>query len=822
MSLGVCIPDLIEQGKIPASRAAEITQIYDELRMQYLRDFDEDTAASMATEATLKTLDNAALQKRRMAVKQQSAQLRAWKNLSRYRKNDGDNIHQSAASALIDADDKAPFANVKHKAEAVKGRAHAMIDRLLKEHRETVFGTARNRAQEEDIVRAAFGELDDNINARELADSWAQASEYLRKSFNSAGGHIAKMKRWALPQSHDAALVRNVDFDGWRDFIAPLLDRKTMVDRETGLPFSDARLDVALRDSYETIRTDGFNKKNAGAIGGKSLANRHADHRFLIFKDADSWLAYNERFGAAGPLESMKGHIDRMSRDIGAMSVLGPNPDATVRFVGDMMQKRAAAITDDGGKALDSASVGAKKMATLYDEYMGRNNEPESRRLALGFSAFRAVQTSAKLGGAVISAVGDVALQMHTRRFNSLPATKTIADYVKLLNPVDRGDQQLAVRMGLVAEEWSNASAAMNRMVGEELSGEFSRRLANFTLKASGLSAWTQAGRWAFGMEFVSAMTSAANRSFDNLDPGFRNMLDRNGIGSGQWDLIRQSPQRNERGANWLFPTDIEDQDLGDLVLGMIRRETDYAVPTVDLRTKALINNVGKSGTWAGEIARSTFLFKSFGLTVLNTHGRRALEQQGAWKKAQYAAGLTTLTTLAGAFVLQLKELQKGKDAKPMTSPEFWGKAMAQGGGWGIFGDFIGASENRFGGGFAETLAGPGVQTVANVADLSVGNAMKLVRGDKTDFWKDTLRLMRQEVPVASSLWYVKPAYDRLILQQLDAMVNPEHDAQMQKAVQRAEKDGQDYYLSPDPFSSQANAVRAPDFGNSINGNIPE
>ena len=130
-----------------------------------------------------------------------------------------------------------------------------------------------------------------------------------------------------------------MDYATWRDFIAPKLDMARMVDDRTGLPFTSERLELALKDVFETIRTEGWSKKNpsgAGASsagGGKALANRRLDHRFLVFKDADTWMAYNERFGETDPFSAMVSHIDGMARDIAMMEVLGPNPSAMLRWM---------------------------------------------------------------------------------------------------------------------------------------------------------------------------------------------------------------------------------------------------------------------------------------------------------------------------------------------------------------------------------------------------------------------------------------------------------------------------------------------------------
>lgn len=815
MSLGVCIPDLIANGAIRPDRAEAASRLYEDLRGQFSRDFDGDTAAGMATRKTLDVLERRAKETRRDTLKQMSAQVRALQEIQGYGggMRDGAPINPKAALAIMDRDEFARYSNAEARRKAVKAEAHGMVDALLAQQRKTVLGEVRDKAGEADMARAAFGEAVDSVNAKEIGGSVSQMLEYLRQRFNAAGGHIGKLKNYGLPQSHSTRLVRQVDFATWRDFIAPKLALDRMIDRDTGMPFHPAKLETVLRDVYEGIRTEGMDSRAPGGAGGKALFNRHAEERFLHFASADDWLAYNERFGAAGPFDTLMAHVDRMSRDIAAMEILGPNPDATIRFVGDSVVASAQKLQGDAGKAIDAAKAARSRLTDLWDEYMGRNSVPESRRLALGFSAFRAVQTSAKLGGAILSAVGDFAMTAQTRRYNGLSETAIIGDYLKLFKPGSKDDMQAMIRAAGIADYWSDTSSAMNRLTGEELTGEWAQRLANTTLRLSGLSRHTMALRGAHGMQVISMMTGEAGKSWDKLHVDFRGMLDRYGIGADAWERIRASEQIEDRGASWLMPRAIADQRLRNQVLEMIHSEVDFAVPTVDLRTRTTMNSVGKKGTWTGEIARSAFLFKSFGITVLMTHGRRALAQEGTWNKAKYAATLTVLTTLAGAVSVQLKEMQKGRDPQPMTSKEFWAKASAQGGGWGIFGDLVGASENRFGGGFAETLAGPGVQTVSNVADLTLGNAFKAARGDDTDFWHDTLRIMRQEVPVASSLWYAKPVYDRLILQTLDRMIDPDHDENVAKLARKAEEAGTGYYLPPD---GDMNQLRAPNLANAV------
>ena len=68
-------------------------------------------------------------------------------------------------------------------------------------------------------------------------------------------------------------------------------------------------------------------------------------------------------------------------------------------------------------------------------------------------------------------------------------------------------------------------------------------------------------------------------------------------------------------------------------------------------------------------------------------------------KGAGLAAQFTISMMVMGGLAYQMKEIAKGRDPIDITTPGFWGKAFAQSGGAGIFGDFLSADVNRFGGG---------------------------------------------------------------------------------------------------------------------------
>lgn len=827
MSLSVCIPQLLEEGKLTKEQAAQASALFTELQQDFRRQFGDQAADAMASDAALKALEAQASRKRFLAARTIATRQRIEMELRGYNGGGGSGsggggpdgpIDPRSGPALFDGDDRARYSNVEGRRKAIRARAHGLIDRILADHSANLLGQVRNKAQLDDIVRELFGQDSGNAPARELADGWRQAAEMLRQRFNAAGGDIGKLDNWGLPQSHDARLVRAAGKDAWLAEIRPRLNREAMIDQRTGKPFTEEALEIELDAVFETIRSEGMNKVTPGGnAGAASLANRRGDARFLVFKSADDWMDYAMRFGAGSPFDAMMGHIDAMARDIALMEVLGPNPTATVRWLKDTIEKSAALDQAPDSKAPDKAFAATRQIDRLYAEVTGTSMRPENRALAIGFSSLRALQTAAKLGGATLSAVSDTAFQVSTRKFNGLQARTLLRDYVKLFKPFALEDQKAAVRLGLIAEEWSNRTAAQQRFLGEELTGEVTRRLASGVLQVSGLQRWTQAGRWAFGMEFLNAMTQARALRFAELDPGFRRMLDRNGVSAGDWDKIRATPLERERGADWIKPANIEDQALGDRVLEMIARETEMAVPTPDLRTRAMINDVAPRGTWHGEIIKSAFLFKSFGITVLLQHGGRIMALAGA-QRARYAAGLIIGTTLMGAMAIFLKDIASGRDPRSANdlpfvddetgefewSPGFWGAALLQGGGFGIFGDFIKSAESRFGGGIQETLAGPLASDVQGIINVAKADPEK--RG------KTAIRELRGLIP-GQNLWYARLAMDRMVADQLMEAADPDYYQSFRRAERWNEEQGTEFYWRPgEPISD----ARAPNLQNIV------
>lgn len=825
-----CILNLRAQGSIDEGRAALFLDSYAELLKTYKGSMADAAAAAKATDDTMAAIRGEIELKKRRTVLKYATRKAIVQNVQR----SGADL-DVAVLAHFDFDERvAGVSDIERRRRAVLGKAHGMVAGLLETFDRDLLGRVRNPAQLQNVVREAFGKGTGDAAAGELAKAWGEAAEYLRQRFNAAGGNIGKMKDWGLPQVHDAVKVKAAGYRDWRASILPMLDLNRMLDHVTGQPFSPKRLNSMLRDTYDSIVTSGWDERTLGGRGKGALAKSRAEHRFLIFRDPDQWLDYQARFGAGDTRGSpdaifdvMMGHLDGMARDIAAMEVLGPDPAATVRWLGDMLDKAAATDALPKGRVMTAesrASTAKFQMDTMYGLFNGELNRPVNAQMARGFSTLRSLQTAAKLGGAAVSAITDMGFQATTRAFNGLPVAKVLGDYLQWMAPdVKAGDKRLAVRSGLLSEEAAGRMAALHRYQEEFNTPALANRLAGGVMRVTGLARWTQVGRWLFGMEYMGHLADNAGKALADVDPALKTRLDFYGIDAPSWDAIRQTPLYDNKGAQLLRPDDVrqnpalapaEAERLSDLMLEMIQSETRFAVPEAGLRARAVMTGGARPGTAMGEFTRSAMQFKAFPVSIIFTHLLRAVHGRGGLGRAQYVAHLMIGTTVLGAMAHQTKQLLAGKDPAPMTDPRFWTQAMLQGGGAGIFGDFLFADQTRHGGGLTATLAGPLAGSVEGAGKLIMGNIQQAANGDETNAGRELVRFLRSNTP-GSSIWYARAAMDRIVWGEMQQIMDPDYEAAVQRQVRRAQREfGQGYWWQP----GEALPDRAPELSNAIEG----
>jgi hypothetical protein len=924
MSLKDCIRASRAAGEITLEEAQALEKRYDQIARQVL-------SPASAKQQLAAELEAEAFEKKRRALLTETVRQQVDQDLLGHRNRSGQQDPAEALSMMLEHFGQGRMQDVEHKRLAILGGAHAKLDQLLYDMRKgAVSGDLRRRmggakAKLENVVREAFGEGTGDARASELAKAWADVSEDLRQRFNAAGGAVGKLEKWGLPQHHDGEALLRAGADKWIEHIYPLLDRDRMQHPLTKTRMTDAELKDSLRHVWETVTSEGWIDREAtGASGGKgALFRQHADHRFLIFKDADSWLKYQRDFGEGDPFAAMMGHVSTMARDIAFMEQLGPNPDAMFTYAKQRVMKLASevrpverligekeaqikalasefageptrtdAIVDRIGNIhretdalrrktfrgatkrgkkqiavlqqelfnLERELSGARDSGTLtlrqaelqaqmqqaFDELndldavpfagsdplsharasiakaesmwavmRGSMNAPVNSRWANGMTAARNLISAATLGSAQVAALSDVGFQGIRRAFVGVRAGSLVSDVTKMFGKDSRRE---AVRAGLILDTATHVMHQQARYVGSINSRSITGYLADRVIHMQGLSAWTQAGKHAFGMAFQAELADRVKLPLDKLPDALRRTLDRHGITAADWDQIRTAQLYEPKpGATFLRPNEIASisRPLSEKYIAMIMRETRYAVPESTVASRTAFVQGTRPGTFIGEVVRNASQFKSFGVAVVMLHGSTIAREIGAGRGAQgalYAGALLLTGGILGSLSLQLKEIVQGRDPLDMTTPEFWGAALLQGGGMGIYGDFLFANVNRFGSSTGATVAGPFWDRFSNVKDLTIGNIAELAQGKETHFGREAVKFLRMNTP-GGSLWYVRRAYEAVVLDQLQWMADPEaYTAFRRKKQNRKKTYGNEYWWHPGDVLPR----RAPDLGSAF------
>lgn len=281
-------------------------------------------------------------------------------------------------------------------------------------------------------------------------------------------------------------------------------------------------------------------------------------------------------------------------------------------------------------------------------------------------------------------------------------------------------------------------------------------------------------------LEFVDGVDSrikeradATNRELVNLDPVIQRILD-----------------------------DTK-EDVATRLQSLIYDRMNYAVISPMARTQYFQTGGGlQRGTALGEGVRTLMQFKSFSIAFWQNAIQQELYSRGAnrWQQAgarewMGIAQLMVMLTGAGYVSMSLKDWAKGKTARPVDSPRTWLSAAVQGGGAGIYGDFLFGEKSRFGRSVVESALGPTVSDVAELFDIYQSiSPLTGASPDLQDAAAKSLKFGVNHTPFVN-LFYTKLAMEHLFLYQLQEQLNPGYLRRMEKRIER--DTGSEWNLRP-------------------------
>ncbi|MFA6267769.1 MAG: hypothetical protein WC670_18885 [Pseudolabrys sp.] len=735
-----------------------------------------------------------------------------------------------------DAFEISSWNNVHYLARNIRGQAHAAFADAIDFLRPKKLGFRAEATRELDVLRAVYGEGGVQPEAAAAAKAWGEVAKSLADQFRGAGGALGERATWRLPNpAIDVAKARALGADRFRKLVRDNVDRKDMLDWDTGKPMSDARFSQLL-DSVTADIIDGPQGPVTSARAGRPmLANQRDMARFFSWKDAESWQAVADAVGThASVFETMTSHIKGMADDIAALRVLGPNPEATRTFIHNLFDREAARLAVKAGDKATPKDIAAAVKANrgiesrvkrekrlfddLYAEVTGANQTAVSTTFATAMGDARAWLSATQLGSAIISSFTDPGSLAVVARFNGLPVMNTIARATSMMK--EKGSDVFIAQQGLVLDSLAHSAGQTDRIMGETIRTGLAQKLSSANIRASGLRRWTAMLRGAFGLEMMAHVARERGTAFAGLSDEFRGSLARYGIAADDWDLIRATaPHEPRPNAILLRPMDVAEgqtpahRAAAEKLQRLIDTEMDYAVIEGDPVTRALMIGDSKPGSLGGETRRAVSMYRSFPATFVMMHFARATARGWDGARLSHSALAFAAMTALGALSMQTKEIAAGRDPlslDPTTANGLraWGKATLQGGGFGVFGDILFLDQTKQGNSWAATFAGPLAASAESIlGDFVFKNIQLAGKGQETHFAGDALYALGRHIP-GSSLWFTRLAFQRSVLDQLALIADPRARERFSRIEAQAKKDwGQSYWLPP----GRTEARRAPD-----------
>ena len=675
--------------------------------------------------------------------------------------------------------------------------------------------------------------------AIEIAEVIRRVQKYTLKRKNRSGAYINELENYITRQSHDSALLRDAGFDKWYEDISPKLDEKTFADV---LPRKDGKnMKVEfLRNVYNSLVT-GIHKKSDGEYtidglkdpvtsfkGPANLAKKLSQSRVLHFKDGEVAHEYFQKYNRRSLFETVVDGLIHDGRSMALMENLGTNPRAMVERILDDIDK----MTETDTKLTQQAEKQRKRTLGEFSNLDNSVNAVGSSQsiffgadFASVASGFRMIQEMAKLGAATISSITDLAskaafISSNTERGFFHSFGRAIADSLEGLSGPQR--KQFAIRL-LVGTEAMTGNV-LSRFGSDDFGPGFISRSHALFFKLNGMRYWNHAQKVGVARILAFDGAEAVGKSWNNVDSNFKQMLGKYGISEAELKLFKDVDMKAEDGNKYLFPDLVE--DISDVVLDVYIRQkqgvlnitddarlkardelrtkigamytdgADTAIPTPGAKERFIMNLGYQKGTVGGEAIRLLMQLKGFPITMITKGLTRQYYSSGFTGTMKMITGMTAM----GYVAMSAKDLLRGKEPKELFSDDYMKSAkvlkmsMLQGGGMGIFGDYIFGEFNRYGQSFTQTLAGP---TFGTADDLFTMYS-KFVSGEKIA--KDAVRFAVSNTPYAN-LFYTRAAMEYMFLHGMMEHLDPGY---LRRVEKRLEKDyGQQYYFPPSRYAER-------------------
>ena len=653
-------------------------------------------------------------------------------------------------------------------------------------------------------------------DAKNLAKVLKEFQADLRLRLNDLGANIGELDDWITKMSHDTQKMGRADIGSrliadnryaWREYIKSRLDLKRTF-RNVNDP---KKIDEILDSIFNSLMSGDHTKYNGAdsVYGTKNVTNRLNAARVLHFKNVQARQEYNIKFGEPSLKESIFSVLATSSRNIALMQELGTNPRNTLDKVLSLLKKK---YKESDPKIVSQLNF--KTFKNQFAELDGSINGIANDLLARAGMVVRSTGNMARLGSASISSFGDLAQYMGTTSFQG---RGLLTGLFEAMSGLFRANDTAAMEVLQITSNSVAATAFRGNIYGaaDDTWGRMGR-LQNTFFKFNGMNGWVASLKSSMALGLSRHYGMLADTKLSDLSIREQNFLTLYGIDEGKWNMLRSIKTLAVDNKRYLTAESIDDISNNSIINYVGRKlsareirnfkadlqltwknvlsdQGKHGSPEPDAAVRAITNQGLEKGTPMGETIRFIMQFKSFPISMWKKIIGRELYSYGPNESSlAKLGGLSTillLGTFFGYLAMSTKDMLRGRSPRDPKNKNTILQAFAQGGGAGIYGDFlISEIQNEYGNGIFETALGPTASDLKKLLDM-VSTMNEPKKAGKKFF-----ELVEGHTPFLN-LYYTKAAYDYLIGYQVKEMLDPGYFERMKQ--KHEEKRGQNYYLKP-------------------------
>ncbi len=676
--------------------------------------------------------------------------------------------------------------------------------------------------------------------AMDIAKIVHKWQELAREDENRAGAWINKIPGYICRQSHDPAKLKAAGYENWKQEIQDKLDWErtaggrletaTAGERDAFLYECWLGLVSGMHQKYTPpgMATPPPNPGSRSSLG--TTAAKASQERVLHFATGGQWFDYNRKFGNGPLAEAILSGLQKSANDTALMRMFGPSPMANLEAMINDLKMACRARGDHESIARISAKT--RRLRNEMMELDGSLNTEGDPRLATVGRAVRALQSMSKLGGALLSGFSDIPLFAQEMKYQGRSWFASMAQGLALFAKGRGSLEERAILSQCGVFFDSMCGNLTSRFIGQDFPGKMTA-LMNTFFRLNGLSFWTDAWKKSACLMMAHDLARLSGSAFNQLSRQRQRMLSLYNIDADIWDLIRSGKMAAADGRAYLtadavtsIPASrieacmsskgmltsaerVEDfrETIAERIRSMYKDRVQYAILEPDARTQAMLHQGLSAGTVTGEALRFVTQFKSFPFAFIQRVFGREIYGRGSdtalrglgnavipyGGELSGLCGMILATTAFGYLSMCAKSLLAGKTVRDFTeSPEQFGKvflaALVQGGGAGLYGDFLLGEKSRMGDDFLSSLAGPALGSLSSLVSL-----YKSAR-DGEDVRSTAFRTLWSHIP-GNNLFWIRTALNQMLLYSFREWLDPGSVRRLHKKVER--ETGQRFWLEP-------------------------